>query len=218
MRHRRGLQPAHVISISPAASCTCGALLALDKHHFASCKQFSAQCIRSHNDAYAVIMANMAACGVRHDKEQLLGHGQLRSDIWCQLPQNAKSMHIDFTVTNPAAASICKTAARDNPYGAILAREKQKNTKYEAIVRARGETFSAWAVDPFGTASTTAHGITKQLYEAAGLLRQPNPPSVKTMMDRVSHAVFLGTALIHGAGLARSVAANTVAAATNEHC
>jgi hypothetical protein len=209
MRHRRGLQPAHIISISPAASCTCGALLALDKQHFTSCKQFSAQCQKSHNDAYGAIMANMAACGVRCDKEQLLGHGQLRSDIWCQLPQNAKAMHLDFTVTNPAAASICKTAARDTPYGAILAREKQKNTKYEAIVRARGATFSPWAVDPFGTASTAAYGITKQLHEAAGLLRHPNPPSVKTMMDRVSHAVFLGTALIHGAGLARMEANTT---------
>jgi ribonuclease HI len=209
MRHRRGLQPAHVISISPAASCACGALLALDKQHFTSCKQFSAQCQQSHNDAYGVIMANMAACGVRCDKEQLLGHGQLRSDIWCQLPQNAKAMHLDFTVTNPAAASICKTAARDTPYGAILAREKQKNTKYEAIVRARGATFSPWVVDPFGTASTAAHGITKQLHEAAGLLRHPSPPSVKTMMDRVSHAVFLGTALIHGAGLARMEANNS---------
>ncbi len=29
------------------------------------------------------------------------------------------------------------------------------------------------------------------------------------MMDRVSHAVFLGTALIHGAGLARMEANNS---------
>jgi hypothetical protein len=208
MRHRRGLHPSHVITVSPAATCTCGATLAFDKHHFTSCKVFSAQCIQAHNDAYRTIQNNMLLCGLSSLHEQPVGHNQLRSDITVRFPQDGQVMHIDFSCTNPAAKSISVGPARERAYGAILAREKTKIDKYDDHVRASGGIFEPWVVDSFGTCSDTVIRLTKKIHDAATLERVPNPPSRKTMLDRVAHKVFLGTANINGAGLARMAANN----------
>ena len=202
-RTLRGMHPSFLISSNPAAACVCGFVLALDKHHFTSCKQFAAQCKLAHDYAYAAIRRNMTDCGVRSEKERRIGPGQDRTDIYCQLPQTGVPLHIDFTVTNPAAASIAQGPAKSNPYAAIIAREKTKRKKYSANALAEGATFEPWVVTPFGAASATAHKLTKQLDEAAQLLRHPNAPSRKTMQDRVAHEIFLGTAAINAAGLSR---------------
>ena len=199
----RGLHPSFSISSNPAAACVCGAILALDKHHFTSCKQFAAQCKLSHDCGYAAIRRNMTECGIRSEKERRIGPGQDRTDIYCQLPQTGVPLHIDFTVANPAAASIATGPAKSDPYGAIIAREKTKRTRYSANAIAEGATFEPWVVTPFGAASATAHKLTKQFDEAAKLLRHPNAPSRKTMQDRVALEIFLGTAAINAAGLSR---------------
>jgi len=145
----------------------------------------------------------MTECGIRSEKERRIGPGQDRTDIYCQLPQTGVPLHIDFTVANPAAASIATGPAKSDPYGAIIAREKSKRTKYSANAIAEGATFEPWVVTPFGAASATAHKLTKQFDEAAKLLRHPNAPSRKTMQDRVALEIFLGTAAINAAGLSR---------------
>ena len=64
--------------------------------------------------------------------------------------------------------------------------------------------FFPWVVDPYGATTFTARKLVQSALTAASLTRSHTAPTAKQFLDRISAAVFRGTAAIIAEGVQRA--------------
>ena len=205
-RRNLGLHATSQIALDPNARCVCGTRLHDDPHHFTGCSQLSRLQVNCHDDGYKAIAESFEACGIHVRTEHQLKGTQQRVDVSYTHPLTGQRVHIDFTIVNPAAMSIAHAVKLPNMTAMrpLFSREASKRNKHEAYARAEGYDFFPWVVDPYGATTFTARKLIQSALSAATLTRSRTAPTAKQFLDRISAAVFRGTAAIIAEGVQRS--------------
>ena len=201
-----GLQPTSQIALDRNTVCACGFRLSNDTHHFTGCSLLNRQQVLCHDGGYKAVVESLEACGIHTRTEHQLKGTQQRVDVSYTHPLTGQRVHIDFTIVNPAAMSTAHSVILPNMTAMrpLFSREASKRSKHEAYARAEGYDFFPWVVDPYGATTFTARKLVQSALTAASLTRSHTAPTAKQFLDRISAAVFRGTAAIIAEGVQRA--------------
>lgn len=166
--------------------CTCRKQPYLDKKgiHLLLCKKGGAP-IHRHDGIQNVIKALATSAGVQASsccKDVVVmneaGGDNRRGDL--MLPQcgdNGKNLLLDFTIRNPASASLLD-ATRGNPNTAIKRAEKEKNDKYKERAAANDIEFMPMALECYGALSKNFVKVLNMLCEKKAQMNKGNKSAI----------------------------------------
>jgi len=149
------------------STCSCGADLLREPHHFLSCSQKTAGNPETQHDCLAQLLVKVGG-SVYIEPNWFDG---MRPDAQVSLLRN--NTMLDVTVVHPSAPSYLVTAAASE-LGAATKREKEKIKKYSDLARQESCTFVPIVLETFGAFGTMTSGFLKQ---ALSDLRESQPSS-----------------------------------------